>query len=182
MKMDEILSEGAYEAGVNDGLQGNANPRASSVYGSSRDEYDSGYSAGKKQRAQQAQQAPAADVESEFAVKLKSLSNDDLLKVGDKADAKMREIVAGAQAAHRSRDQDAAKKYKSASDELKVNITAIARELMSRGIYESASAGATSAGAVASVSNPKTSKTKKGVKKNAIDSDDNLMSGKYAKR
>jgi hypothetical protein len=57
-------------------------------------------------------------------------------------------------------------------------------------ILESASAGATSAGAVASIANPPTKKKKKrssaynpdGTMKNALDTDTNVVGGKTVKR
>lgn len=44
-----IINEGAYEDGVNDGKRGQANPRASSIYGPESNEYQRGYNAGLKQ-------------------------------------------------------------------------------------------------------------------------------------
>ena len=55
MKIKDVITEGAYDDGVNDGIRGEPNRRASSIYGPSTGEYDRGYAVGLKKGEEQRQ-------------------------------------------------------------------------------------------------------------------------------
>lgn len=188
MRIDEVISEGAYEAGFSDGKRGKQDPRASSKYGPDMDKYDQGYSAGRKE-AEKAKShekpSAAASAGAKFSEKLKSLGDKELKALSQKYDAKIDELVRQAQSARNSTEREQAKKeYQDVSYKAQL----IGHQLAQRGLGESASAGATSAGAVASVANPPKGKKKKsshnpdGTIKNALDTDTNVVGGKPVKR
>lgn len=195
MKMHEItesnnrLSEGAYEAGFSDGKRGKQDPRASSKYGPDMDKYDQGYSAGRKEAEKEKSQSKpsaAASAGAKFSEKLKTLDDNELKALSKKYDAKVDELVRQAQSARDGASREQAKKeYQDVSYKAQL----IGHQLAQRGLGESASAGATSAGAVASIANPPSKKKKKssaynadGTIKNALDVDTNVVGGKTVRR
>lgn len=83
MKGKEIyskLNEGAYEDGFSDGRRGRENPRASSIYGPSTNDYSRGYSDGRKQAKIDAEKsaADAAQAKTDRTASFADMSSEEL--------------------------------------------------------------------------------------------------------
>ena len=75
----ENVKEGAYEDGVSDGIRGEPNRRASSIYGPSTGEYDRGYQVG-LQKGKEQQQARLAQVQQDSAP-YEKMSDEELIQL-----------------------------------------------------------------------------------------------------
>lgn len=84
------INESAYSAGVQDGLSGQRNRRASSVYGPEVGEYDRGYAAGLKQAKEKGPQGdnvpPFADIPSDVLRRALKSSMKRLQEIQDEVD------------------------------------------------------------------------------------------------
>lgn len=173
----------AYDDGVADGSRGKKNPRASSIYGPNTNEYEAGFAKGTTQPGQSATKTkPTTTAPANAEQLLQDLTRKITAQkdVDTKTKVQMRRDGKYGLDDWRSTEMNALlKQYRSLVDAMN-----------NESVTENASAGATSAGAVAAVANPqrneraKKNKTKEsqkknkdGTVKNAIDSNSNLMSG-----
>ena len=210
MRFTELF-EGAYEDGFSDGLRGRENPRASAIHGPNFNDYARGYRAGLekgKEKEQEAKKAAAAERE-----KLASMSDKEVQaekerletmrdNLSDELAQARQQARAGGLSARREfpkKEVEITKKYGLNLNQIATELRKIYAELDRRGMNESATAGATSAGNVAAVANPTVAnakikrdkngvpiapqaKNKDGTAKNALNLKKNLFSGEAVKR
>jgi len=206
MRFTELF-EGAYEDGFSDGMRGQEDRRASSKYGPETNTYHKGYMDGlkkKKEKEQEAQKTAAAERE-----KYASMSQEDLEAEKDRLENLRSKIGKEMKQARGSgfspnsdfykKQTEIYKKYGVNPNQLASEYRKISDELDRRGMKESATAGATSAGNVAAVANPTAAnakikrdkngvpvapqkKNKDGTATNALNLKKNLFGGEAVKR
>lgn len=211
MRIKELLESSrnnpAYQAGYADGKRGEQDRRASAKFGPEFKDYTRGYydglEAGEKEREQEQQQLAAR------LAPYKKMTADELKKERKRILDKKDEIL-DLLAQARGYDLNPAKGYdekreaiikKYGNPEKMISqIHLIDYELSQKDVAESATAGGTSAGSIASVANPVSAhykpkkkgkygapeapqkKNRDGTAKNALDVDNNIMGGKPIKR
>jgi len=210
MRFRELV-EDAYSAGFSDGQRGQQDPRASSKYGPEMNQYMKGFQAGTEQDKKIKQDrvakkaAAQAPYEKMSTDELKQLFSDLRKKQADHIQA-LRDLYNGRSYDEMKKiDPDFDEKIQKLQDkfgdmkELNNKIETVNQVLYKKGVRESATAGATSAGNIAAVANPTaaTAKIKRdkngvpkapqktnkdGTAKNALDVDNNIMGGKAVKR
>jgi len=210
MRFRELV-EDAYSAGFSDGQRGQQDPRASSKYGPEMNQYMKGFQAGTEQdkkikqdriAKKDAEQAPYEKMSTDELKKLFS----DLRKKAEEHSQALHNLYNGRSYNEMKKiDPDFDEKLEALTDKfgdmkgIYDKIETVNQVLYKKGVRESATAGATSAGNIAAVANPTAAnakikrdkngvpiapqkKNKDGTARNALDVDNNIMGGKTVKR
>ena len=210
MRFRELV-EDAYSAGFSDGQRGQQDPRASSKYGPEMNQYMKGFQAGTEQdkKTKQDRVAKKAAAQAPY----EKMSTDELKKLFSDLRKKAEEHSQALHNLYNGRSYNEMKKIDPDFDEklealtdkfgdmkgIYDKIETVNQVLYKKGVRESATAGATSAGNIAAVANPTAAnakikrdkngvpvapqkKNKDGTARNALDVDNNIMGGKTLKR